>query len=262
MSSNRPTTSSQGGHDDTPAIRATTSTDQVADSFSESLTDPALAPLLAALTSSPVDRELEGLAPALTAYRTHVASPSHRTKRRRSMLSSLAGAKLGATIAAAAVTIGGAATVAYVQTANDTAPNSEVTAPPTSVPSADPTQNDEAGASATHGTPVGPDATGSAAYGLCTAWKGVAAAGKAMDSVAFKNLVEAAGGEDKVATFCAAVPAPGESGAHATNKPTSTPTGKPADVPTTHAVTPTERPTSTPTERPDTAPTTHATGRP
>jgi hypothetical protein len=254
MSGNGPTTNSPGGHEAPRAVHASSTTDDLSGPF----TDPELTPLLAALNAAPADRELDGLGPTLTAFRAHVSSPPNRTRWRRSMLSSLAGAKLGATIAAAAVTVGGAATVAYVQTANDTAPETHVTGSPTAIPSASPTQKDAAGAkgmSTEHGTPVGPDATGSAAYGLCTAWKGVAMAdGKAMDSVAFKNLVDAAGGEDKVADFCAAVPAPGKSTDHATGMPTDHPTGKPDSVPTTKAVTPTARPTATPSGRPDTAP--------
>ena len=258
MSRNRPTQRSNGGHGD-PAADATPTTDPA-----DLLTDPALAPLLAALTAEPADRKLEGLTPALAAFRAHVASPSPRTRWRRSMLTSLAGAKLGVAIAATAATVGGAATVAYVTTAASDAPETAATASPTQIPSADPTQKDKAGKDAEPGTPVGPDATGSPAYGLCTAWKGVAASGKAMDSVALQNLVEAAGTEDDIEAFCAEVPAPGEAAAHATNTPTDLPTGKPETVPTTNAATPTSRPTTTPTGKPatvPTAPSTHPSGR-
>ena len=133
------------------------------------------------------------------------------------------------------------------------------------------------------GTPTpgggGPAATGPAAHGLCTAWKAVAANahGKAMDSVAFTNLAKAAGGADKVASFCATVTAPGASGDHATGKPSTkgkpttkgkpatVPTGKPTTVPTGKPTTvPTGKPTvlPTPTATPPVTPSSHPTGRP
>ena len=60
------------------------------------------------------------------------------------------------------------------------------------------------------GRPVGPSVTGSAAYGLCNAYQHAEAHGTAsQQAVAFRNLVNAAGGPDKVATFCASVPHPG-----------------------------------------------------
>ena len=199
------------------------------------------------------------------------------------MLATLAGAKLGATIAGIAFGLGGAATVVYVSSNVAHTPDSHASA------SATPASSGTTGASATRtgtptpqGTAVGPDATGSAAHGLCTAWKAVAAngnRGKAMDSVAFTNLAKAAGGADKIASWCATVTAPGASGEHATGKPstkgkpTTVPTGKPATVPTGKPTTvPTGRPTTqpagkptvlpTPTATPPVTPSTHPTGRP
>jgi len=63
------------------------------------------------------------------------------------------------------------------------------------------------GRSADHssaGKAKGPDATGAAMKGLCTAWlagQGGANGGK-NDSVAFQALAAAAGGADKIADFC------------------------------------------------------------
>ena len=76
--------------------------------------DPALAPLLRALTAPADERELDGLDGAIRSFRAaQVSSPPH-SSRRPSMIFTLAGAKLGATLAALAVGVGGAATVAYV----------------------------------------------------------------------------------------------------------------------------------------------------
>jgi len=60
-------------------------------------------------------------------------------------------------------------------------------------------------------TPVGPDATGPAAYGLCTAFtKG----GLATSSVAYQSLSAAAGGNGSIGSYCETVAAPGESASH------------------------------------------------
>src|SRR6476661_1869507 len=205
----------------------------------------ALAPLLTALTAPPTPSELDGIAPTLAALRTAqvTSDPSPSPRRRPSMITTLAGAKLGATIA---VGLGGTATVVYVS-ANVPLSGAHSTASPTTVPAASATTDatETAGPSETAEatetetatetdtpdatetpdatkTAVGPDATGPAAHGLCTAWKNLtshgAGTGKAMDSIAFTNLAKAAGGADKVAAYCATVPAPGSSGQHATGK--------------------------------------------
>lgn len=238
------------------------------DRLTGTVDDPTLAPMLAALTAPAAAHELEGIAPALAALRTaQVTSiPSTTPRRRPSMFSTLAGAKLGATIAGIAVGLGGAATVVYASANGAGTPDTHATVAVT------PTQAASGSASAsTHatgtptpsGTAVGPDATGPAAHGLCTAWKAVAGNGKAVDSVAFANLAEAAGGEDKIAAWCATVTAPGGSADHATGKPSTAPTGKPESVPTGKPEsTPTGKPESVPTGRPTTVPAPSATGRP
>jgi hypothetical protein len=208
------------------------------------------------------------------------------------MLSTIAGAKLGATIAGIAVGLGGAATVVYVS-ANVPLSGTHSTASPTTVPAASPTTDAAGTADATETpdptetaaptetetpaaedtsdaakspdatvTAVGPDATGPAAHGLCVAWRGITShgngQGKALDSVAFSNLAKAAGGADKIAAYCATVAAPGASGKHTASRPSTAP-GKPATAPTGKPQSvPTGRPTTRPTGRPTTAP----TGRP
>ncbi|WP_426987779.1 protein tyrosine phosphatase [Pseudarthrobacter sp. Y6] len=58
---------------------------------------------------------------------------------------------------------------------------------------------------------VGPDATGPAAFGLCTAFtKG----GLDPASVAYKSLVAAAKDSGDIAAYCKSVPAPGQSADH------------------------------------------------
>ena len=164
------------------------------------------------------------------------------------MLSTLLGAKLGATVAGVAVALGGTAVAAYtgvLPTGTQNAAHTSVGAP-----AATPKPTGTAKASATREA-VGPDATGPAAFGLCNAWShhqgktpeaGEEPGEKAGDSVAFRNLAKAAGGQGKIAAYCAKVPHPGngngkdngqdkgsgkdkaKKAAHPTGKPTSNPT--------------------------------------
>ena len=235
------------------------------DLLDEVAANPELARVAFLLSTRPSERELSGFDGPLEAFRAHVSAPKPK-RRRPSMISTLAGAKLGATIAGIAVGLGGAATVAYVTASTPATPGTRATAAatPTQANAAvDAGENPKRDGKKDEATPVGPDATGSAAHGLCTAWKNVAGNGKAMESVAFRNLITAAGGEDEVEAFCAEVDAPGKSGDHATGKTKTAPTGKPESVP---SATPSQRPEMTPTPpaMPDTVPTaspSHPTGR-
>ena len=115
-------------------------------------------------------------------------------------------------------------------------------------------------------TPVGPDATGSAAYGLCTAWK--AADGHPdTHAVAYRNLAAAAGGASRIAAYCANVPRPSaspESSEHATGAPATTPSVPPSSVPPTETATatPGATPSARPTDLPSPTPSAHPTGQP
>ena len=197
--------------------------------------DPALAPLLRALTAPADERELDGLDGAVRSFRAAQVSSPPPSSRRASMIFTLAGAKLGATLAALAVGVGGVATVAYVSA---------------STPS---------GATDAHSTVAASPTTVDADKG------------KAAEAPAFRNLAAAAGGADKVEAWCAALPpvgseSTGQPGDHPTGKPTTVPTGKPSTVPSGKPATvlptvPSEKPTTT--GKPTTvAPTTHPTGRP
>lgn len=237
------------------------------DEFADPAADPQLARLVRLLNAEPSEHELAGLNSAILEFRdAHAATRSPNSRRRPSMISSLVGAKLGATIAGLAIGLTGAATVAYVSTNTPATPNVHATAAASHTPAAAATTPATPRSAQPSATPVGPDASGPAATGLCTAWQaGVADKGKAMDSVAFRNLAEAAGGTDKIGDYCATIVAPGHSGdhatgqptAHATGKPATAPTGKPEAVPTgkpsTHPAPPTDRPT---------VPVTPPTGRP
>src|SRR5262249_40142277 len=97
---------------------------------------------------------------------------------------------------------------------------------------------------------AGPDATGPAAFGLCTAYPHAKAHGKASQkAVAFRNLAAAAGGAAKIAAYCATVPHPGSSQpgqpapTHPAGQSASHHTGKPSSKPKSH---PTGRPSSAP----------------
>ena len=165
------------------------------------------------------------------------------------MLSSPLGARLGAALAVGAVSFGAVGAAAYTgslpagvqQLAHTTigapAPDqgdATEQGKPVDKKSAD----DNKATDTTTNTAVGPDATGHAAFGLCTAWAHVQTQGQVADkSVAFRNLATAAGGADKITAYCAKVPhpgasatgssatAPGKSATHPTGKSSSHPTG-------------------------------------
>lgn len=110
-------------------------------------------------------------------------------------------------------------------------------------------------------TPQGPDATGKAAHGLCTAFDKAKAHGNAKaKSVAYRNLVIAAGGESNIGAYCAAARHPGKSpSAHPSGKPDTHPSGPPASHPAgSHA----PHPSGPPTSHPAAPPVPHPSGPP
>lgn len=124
-------------------------------------------------------------------------------------------------------------------------PTDGATDSPTGTPTGSPTDSPSSHSA------VGPDATGPAAFGLCTAWtKG----GLATTSVAYRNLETAAGGADGIAAYCATVVKPG-GGSTNGGSPTSHPHGSPTSHPgnTSHS-------TGSPTSHPGS--TSHPTGSP
>lgn len=73
---------------------------------------------------------------------------------------------------------------------------------------------DAPGTDSDHG--VGPDATGPAAFGLCTAFTH---GGLDPASTAYKSLAAAAEGKGGIAEYCKSVPAPGNSAGHRPDNP-------------------------------------------
>jgi len=215
---------------------------------------PGLQPVadaLAALTARPAGDELAGEAAALAEFasRVGVSVPVSRSRHRRHpLLASLLSARAAAVAAVAALSLGGFATAAFAGALP--APAQQFAHHALGAPAAEGGQSTGTHPSAT-ATPAGPDATGPAAFGLCTAWAHAKAHGtSSQQAVAFRNLAAAAGGASNVAAYCAAVPHPGASSSH-----TSHPNGPPASHPN-------GPPASHPNGPPASHPTPHATGKP
>ena len=180
------------------------------------------AALLAALNAAPQDGELAGHARALAEFRRRGGRPVHArrsARRRRRLLTSLT-AKAAVAAATAAAVLGGVAAAAYTGTLP--APAQQFAHGVIGAPSPQPSHRPGTPRpSHRPGTPqatpartgaVGPDATGPAASGLCTAYAHAKAHGQASQkAVAFRNLAAAAGGAAKIAAYCTAVPHPGSS---------------------------------------------------
>jgi hypothetical protein len=224
------------------------------------------AALLAALNAAPQDSELAGHARALAEFRRRSRMPVHArrsARRRRRLLTSLLTAKAAAAAAVAATALGGVAAAAYTGTLP--APAQQFAHGMIGAPSPQPSHRPGTPQpSHRPGTPqatpartdaVGPEATGPAAFGLCTAYAHAKAHGTASQkAVAFRNLAAAAGGAAKVAAYCTAVPHPGNSQPSQPASATTHPAGHPGPHPTGK---PSSHPTPHPGGRPSSAPTTH-----
>jgi hypothetical protein len=215
---------------------------------------PGLQPLadgLAALTARPASDELAGEAAALAEFYHEVGVPvpvSRSRHRRHPVLTPLLSARAAAVAAVAALSLGGFATAAFAGALP--APAQQFAHHTFGAPAAngEPTGTHASAAA----TPAGPDATGPAAFGLCTAWAHAKAHGTpSQQAVAFRNLAAAAGGASNVAAYCATVPHPGPSSSH-TSHPTGPPTSHPTGPPASH-------PTGPPATHPSSPPTTHPT---
>jgi len=136
-------------------------------------------------------------------------------------LLTLISAKATAVAAVAAVGLGGAAAAAYAGVLP--APMQKVAHHIIGAPAATPSGSP---------SPVGPDPSGAAAFGLCNAYHHALKHGTAAQkSVAFRNLTRAAGGASQVTAFCGNVPHPGASPSHTPHATPSHP-GKPTAHPT------------------------------
>jgi hypothetical protein len=189
--------------------------------------DPADAPpgytpvaaLLAAVSAPPDTEELAGQAAVVavfgTAARSH--SPQLIDPRRSRVLTKLLTAKVAATALGVLMTGG----VAAAATGNLPAPAQQ--AAHALLGGAGVPAPAEATAT-TRAHPVGPDAAGPAAQGLCRAWSAGQGGqhGSKLDAPAFAALTKAAGSSDQIAAYCARVTASRPGGA-AQGAPSSLP---------------------------------------
>jgi hypothetical protein len=168
-----------------------------------------VADVLVALQAPPDRREVAGWGQALTVYREIAGGPG-MPGRPRSRRPRLIARPLGARFAAAAgatviAVLGGGVAAAYTGSlpgALQKVAHEVIAAPGARESSAAPTPQSS-------GHPAGPSVAGAAAYGLCNAYLHAEEHGNAGQSVAFRNLVNAAGGAGKVAAYCASAPHPG-----------------------------------------------------
>jgi hypothetical protein len=237
--------------------------------------------VVAVATAPPSAGEQAGLERALGHFRAAVpvSTASTGNEGRRRMTPTTLGSRIG--VAAAGVLLlgfGGAGAFALTGSTTEgrtaavpgVAPTTGATGPAgTTTPSGPTTdaddQSDDTDDADESGTPksgaapataVGPDATGPAAHGLCTAWSHAKPSKRtASHSVAFRNLVTAAGGEDRVEAYCASLPRPSVGKA---DKPSSHSTGKPGGTPGKGSAHPTGKPSTAP-GRPGTLPGTPST---
>jgi hypothetical protein len=187
--------------------------------------DPASAPpgygglarVLAAATAPAAPEELAGEQPAMATFEAVMRShPPILVPRRSAVPSKVFTMKAAAAALVAVLSIGGIAAAASGLLPGQASPAAD-RAPAT-------TGTDAAGlglgnaaatntggsarAGATDGqgreSAVGPDATAAAHAGLCRAWQAGKGGdhGRRADAVAFRALVDAAGGADKVAAYC------------------------------------------------------------
>jgi hypothetical protein len=163
-----------------------------------------------ALQAPPDQREVAGWDEALLAYRELAdrrGRPARPRSRRPRSVAFLLSARLAAAAGAAIIAVlGGGVAAAYtgsLPVALQRFAHNAIAAPGVRESRAAPTPQGS-------GHPVGPSAAGSAAYGLCRAYSQAQEHGTASQrAVAFRNLVNTAGGAGRVAVYCAAVERPG-----------------------------------------------------
>jgi hypothetical protein len=221
----------------------------------------ALGSLLAAAAAPPAAHELANEAAAVTGFaREQNTDRPDTAARRPSMLATLLSTKLAAAAAAGAVTFGGVAAAAYAGALPD--PIQDFAHQTVGAPSPDRGGTPESSNANEHanpgsaGQPVGPDATGPAKYGLCTAFAAEKAANHQVDtnSVAFQAVAKAAGGAQNIDAYCADATPPG-TGSGQTQPPAGPddtddhPTGPPTEAPSGTPPTP-DHPSGQPTSPP------------
>ncbi|MDQ0798915.1 protein tyrosine phosphatase [Arthrobacter sp. SLBN-112] len=149
-----------------------------------------------------------------------------------SFFTALATSKIAAGIlAGGTIAVGGTAAAAYTGTLPASLQQSSHELIGAPAPAAGPAAEEQKPETATHGKTsnpadppappaerpsAGPDATGPAAFGLCTAFS---SGGLDPASTAYQSLSAAANGSTGIAAYCASVPAPGQSGEHRQDDP-------------------------------------------
>ena len=169
-----------------------------------------VAEVLVALQAPPDRREVAGWGQALTVYREiagRPGMPGRARSRRPRLIAPPLGARFAAAAGAAVIAVlGGGAAAAYTGSlpgALQKIAHEAIAAPGVREGPAAPTPQSS-------GHPAGPSVTGAAVKGLCDAYLHAEEHGNASQrSVAFRHLVNAAGGADQVAAYCASVPHPG-----------------------------------------------------
>jgi hypothetical protein len=197
--------------------------DETADRLLAGQLDPADAPpgyaavakLVAAATGPATTDELAGEPEAIARFAATARSgfPTRASiTRRAGVPRRLLTVKAAAAVLVAALSVGGVAVAAGVfpapaRPAADHGRGSSGSGPATPGASGAATTTTAAGnRERGNGTATGPDATGPAKDGLCRAWEAGQAGehGRRQDSTAFRALVAAAGGADKIAAYCQA----------------------------------------------------------
>jgi hypothetical protein len=238
-----------------------------------------LADLIAALRAPGQPSELSGESAAVSAFSLAMSAGAQHETRRRKVLGPLLGAKIALAAVIGSLAMGGVAAAAYSGSlpegiqdfAHDTigAPHSQGQVAQeaddqgeddASEPADEPTDAENSASESPDGTkstPVGPDATGPAAFGLCTAFAhSKSHEGANQHSVAYRSLLSAATDAGQtVEEYCATIPHPGsQPSATATPSGGAEPTGVPSvRASAKHSSHHTGKPASHPTGAPSTA---------
>jgi hypothetical protein len=167
-----------------------------------------VADVLAALRAEPASDEVAGQVAAIAEFRRHAGASARSARSRRTRPAALRPlpllrTRVGSVATAVVLGLGGFAAAAYagaLPAAAQQAAHDAIGAPK---PKASRAQGHR-------GAPVGPNAKGHAAFGLCSAYlQGKENGSHAANSVALRNLAKAAGGAANVRGYCASVTHPG-----------------------------------------------------
>ncbi|KUN99033.1 hypothetical protein AQJ67_27135 [Streptomyces caeruleatus] len=172
------------------------------------LDDAALEALLSAAVLRGHRADLDGEQRAVAAYRAARAAGAHRARSRRrddwrprAQRRLALSVKTTLSLFVASLALGGVA-VAAIGSSDDPADDKVGSTPTAGAPDR-PSAEPSAAVSGTRGGRPGHPATAQDTEAKCRAYDQVEGNGKALDSTAWQRLVTAAGGEDRVAAYCA-----------------------------------------------------------